>query len=151
MAVGQSRCCLFTPFLPMTDHFDNGTSNALPPAQMSTISLPTLAYQSGVDRYNGPRKRWLGLTSLVCWIVTLLFSGVCLFVAFNIAKGWDGLGWLLVAFLGSWIGCGIGAIFGACGAFPRRKRHRFALPAFILNLVTGLGPITVVWIVSLVD
>src|SRR5437870_4380357 len=111
--------------------------------EMVAISPLTLEYQSGADQ----QKRWLGVTSLLLWIVTLLGAGGC-FIAATQAKGWDGLSWLIGAFMVSWIGCGMGALFALFGAFPRRRRHRFAILGLILNLLTGLGPISVIWVSS---
>ena len=111
---------------------------------MTAISLSTLGYESRLDR-EALRKRWLGLTSLGCWGLALLFAVVCL-VGATRASGWDGLSWIVAAFLGSWIGCGIGAFFATFGLFPRHRRHRFALTGLILNLLTGLGPITLIWL-----
>ena len=113
---------------------------------MNGNAIATLGYQSGSD-LRSDQKRWLGVTSLIFWGVTTLVFGVC-FVEAKRASGWDGLDWFVYGFLISWIGCGIGALFALIGYFPRRRRHRFALAGLILNLLTGLGPITVVWVDS---
>jgi hypothetical protein len=126
---------------------ETGTPNALIAADMSAVAPFTLAYQSGADRRLHQRQ-WLGVTSLTLWVVTIVAAASC-FVAATQASGWDGLGWLVAAFLVSWVGCGLGALFAAIGAFPRRRRHRFALTGLILNLLTGLGPITVIWVGSM--
>ena len=115
-------------------------------AMTAAGASPTLSYQSGLDLAS-QRKRWLGVTSLVIWSATVLWAAVCLITASQ-ARGWDGLGWAVMAFLGSWIGCGLGALFAVFGVFPRRRRHRYALIALILNLLTGLGPISVLWVSS---
>lgn len=115
----------------------------------TAAASPTLWYQSGVER-RSQQKRWLGLTSLAFWSATVLFAAVC-FVAASQATGWDGLGWVLTAFVGSWIGCGIGTLFAAFGSFPLRRRHRLALTGLILNLLTGGGPITLIWGMSVLS
>src|SRR4051794_5210009 len=77
--------------------------------RIMTTAASTLWYQSGIER-RFQQKRWLGLTSIAFWCVTILFCAVCCVVASQ-STGWDGLGWVMIAFLGSWIGCGIGVLF----------------------------------------
>jgi hypothetical protein len=126
-----------------------GTIDALTLDAMSAATSPTLCYQSGAER-RLLQKRWLGITSLALWSRAVLFAGVC-FIAANRSTGWDGLGWIVAAFLGSWIGCGLGILFASIGTFPRRRRHRFALTGLILNLLTGLGPVTLIWASSVLS
>ena len=113
---------------------------------MNAVAPFSLAYQSRVDRLLNQRQ-WLGATSLALWAVTLLAAGGCFFVATQVT-GWDGLGWVVLAFVVSWVGCGLGAVFACFGMFPWRRRHRFALIGLILNLLTGAGPVTVIGVIS---
>ena len=77
--------------------------------------------------------------------ITVLYCVVC-FIGLTRAKGWDGLAWLIFAFIGNWVGCGLAAILGLVGVLQRRRGRRLAAWALGVSLVLGIGPIAILWL-----
>ena len=124
-------------------------ATALPeaPPEVSPAAPPALlAYESGVDYARVGQSRW-AVASFALTGLTILFCVVCV-IGMTQARGWDALGWLIVGFLGNWIGCGLAAVCGLVGVLQRRRRRRLATHALWISLVLGLGPIGVVWITA---
>ena len=116
----------------------------LPPAPTAPPAM--LGYASGLDSVRLGQSRW-GVASFVVTAFTVVFCIVC-FIGMTQARGWDGLGWLVVGFLGNWVGCGIAALLALIGVVQRRRGRRLASHALWIGLVLGLGPIGICWLVA---
>ena len=83
--------------------------------------------------------RSLGWASFGLFAITLLFMLACILAA-RAAKGWDKLGYVAVAVVGSWIGCGSGAVVGFVGLTLQERDNGAGLLGLGLNLLLGGGP-----------
>ena len=106
----------------------------------------TLGYASGKD-YQRDGQSGFAVGSLVLCGTTVLYCVVC-FVGMTRARGWDGLGWLVVGLIGNWVGCGLAAILALVGVVQRRRRRQLAVHALWISLVLGLGPIGIIGLVE---
>ena len=119
----------------------------MPEATNMTAPLPPapLGYASGLyDRVG--QSRW-AVASLTLSGITVVFCVVCV-IGMTHAKDWAGLGWLVVGFLGDWVGGGVAALLALIGVLQRRRGRRLAAHALWIGLVVGLGPIAVCWLAS---
>jgi hypothetical protein len=119
-----------------------GSAPRLPAAPLATLS-----YESGVNAPRLGQSRW-GTASLLLTAITVVYCIVC-GVGMSRARGWDGLGWLIVGLIGNWVGCGLAAISALVGVCQRRRGRRLAAHALWVSLVIGLGPITLLWLGAL--
>jgi hypothetical protein len=83
-----------------------------------------------------------GIASCVLCLVTLVYSVVCA-VGMTQAKGWDVLGWMVVGFIGNWVGCGLGFLFGLVGVVQTRRGRRWAIHGMWLNGALVIAPLVV--------
>src|SRR2546423_7068040 len=108
-----------------------------------------LGYASGVDYVRVGQSRW-GVASLVFTGITIVFCVVCV-IGMTHARDWEGLAWLVIGFLGDWVGGAIAALLALIGVLQRRRGRRLASHALWISLVVGFGPIAVCWLGSMVS
>jgi hypothetical protein len=117
------------------------------PVEPLPAPLAPLGYESAINPTRLGQSRW-GTASFILTGITILYCVVC-FVGMSQARGWDGLGWLIVGLIGNWVGGGLAAILARVGVLQRRRGRRRAAHALWVSLLVGLGPIAILWIGSL--
>ena len=116
----------------------------VPPAHPAPPA--TLSYESGLNAPRQGQSRW-GAASFILTGVTVVYCVVC-FIGMSQARGWDGLGWLIVGLIGNWVGCGLAAVAALVGVLQRRRGRRLAAHALWVSLLIGLGPLAFLWIAN---
>ena len=95
------------------------------------------------------QTKW-ATAALACAGLTAIYSLVCTAGVFQ-ARGWDALGWLVVGFIGNWVGTGLGLICGLVGCLQRRRLRARAAHSLWVNAMVAATPVTLLGVAAQFD
>jgi hypothetical protein len=104
-------------------------------ADVPVVPARVLAYEPRRTRRRERERAhtWWAAASIGMAAVTFAYAGVCA-AGVRATVGWDLLAWLVYGFIGTWIGCAIGALLALIGCVQWTRLRRRALLALLVNL-----------------